>query len=363
MNVSFQSDSDALILKMYRCRAYCRTLSQRVYVVEPDDMPPRATILLVHGICEHPFRHFPVAVDLARVGYQILLFDLCGHGLESEQIDPFLWLAQAYLEITDAGELTNIIKSRLQDCSEAVERIWKTHLKCLKKTRMGDHLRQISSIIDDLSISNSPPFFLAGHSLGGLLAATAGWELANNGAVHPKGVILFSPAFRPCATPKGGWLEQAILNLSWASHHHAYLAPLRCIIKGFARLNLKQDVRWITNWISDIPEERELQSIDPLILRKVPMGYMASIERQMVSTIGKGARYPMDAIIFVPRDDRIVNAKGAVKFGRDLCASRDADSSQLLIYDNFWCHELLRSSKREHVLDAVYQWLHVHCRN
>jgi len=360
---SFQSDSDALILKMHRCRAYCRTLSQRVYVVEPDDMPPRATILLVHGICEHPFRHFPVAVDLAREGYQILLFDLCGHGLESGQIDLFLWLAQAYLEMTDAGELTNIIKSKLQDCSEAVERIRKVNLDRLKKTRMRDHLRQISSIIEDLSTSDSPPFFLAGHSLGGLLAAAAGWELARNGTVRPRGVILFSPAFRPRSTPAGGWLERAILNLSWASHHHAYLAPVRWIIKGFARLNLKQDVRWIIDWISDIPDERELQGIDPLILRKVPMGYMASIERQMVSTIGKGARYPMDAIIFVPRDDRIVNAEGSITFGEALCASRDTDFSQLIIYDNFWCHELLRSSKREHVLDAVFQWLDVHCRN
>jgi len=366
MNVSFRSDSDALILKMHHCRAYCRTLSQRVYVVEPDDMPPRATILLVHGICEHPFRYFPVAVEWAREGYQTLLFDLYGHGLESEEIEPFCWLVKAYLETANARECRDIIKSESQEYSELAKRIRKTHLKQMKKIRMRDHLNQISSIVNDLSSSetdsNSPPFFLAGHSMGGLLAAEAGWKLGRNGVVRPRGVILFSPALRPCATPSAGWLERAVVALSWASYRHAYLAPIKWIIKAFASLNLKQDTNEVKDWVSDIPDERDLHGIDPLILRGASLGYLSSIERQMFDTLGKGTNYPLDAIIFVPRDDRIVNAEGAIAFGRDLCTSRETESSQLIIYEDFCYHELLRSTKREQVLDAVYQWLDTHCK-
>lgn len=366
MNVSYQSDSDALILKMDHCRAYYKTLSQRVYVVEPDDMPPRATILLVHGICEHPFRYFPVAVEWAREGYQTLLFDLYGHGLESEEIEPFLWLTKAYLETTDARECRDIIKSESPESSELAKRIRKTHLKRMKKVRMRDHLNQISSIVNDLSSSEtdskSPPFFLAGHSMGGLLAAEAGWRLGKDDPIRLRGVILFSPALRPIAKPSAGWLERAFMSLSWASHHHAYLVLARWIIKAFASLSLKQDTSWVKDWVSDIPDERDLQGIDPLILHKAPLGYVASIEQQMFNTIYKGASYPTDAIIFVPRDDHIVNAEGTIAFGGDLCTSRETESSQLIIYEDFWSHELLHSSKREQVLDAVYQWLDVHCR-
>ena len=364
MNVSYQSDSDALILKMDHCRAYCKHLSQRVYVVEPDDMPPRATILLVHGICEHPFRYFPVTVELAREGYQTVLFDLYGHGLESEELEPFLWLAKAYLDTTDASECRGIIKSESPDCSELAKRIRKTHLKRMKKARMRDHLNQISSIVNDLSSSetdsNSPPFFLAGHSMGGLLAAEAGWRLGKDDPTRLSGIILFSPALRPIPKPSAGWLERAFMSLSWASYHHAYLTLARWIIKAFASLNLKQDTRWVKDWVSDISDERDLQGIDPLILHQAPLGYVASIEQQMFSTIYKGTNYPTDAIVFVPRDDRIVNAEGAITFGRDLCESRE--SSQLIIYEDFWSHELLRSSKREQALDAVYQWLDAHCK-
>ncbi len=366
MNVSFQSDSDALILKMDHCQAYYKPLSQRIYVVEPDEMPPRATILLVHGICEHPFRYFPVAVEWAREGYQTLLFDLYGHGLESEEIEPFLWLAKAYLKTKDAGECRDIIKSESPEYSELAKRIRKTHLKRMKKVRMRDHLNQISSIINDLSSSemdsNNPPFFLAGHSMGGLLAAEAGWRLGKDEPICPRGVILFSPALRPIATPSAGWLERAVVALSWASYQHAYLAPIKWIIKAFASLNLKQDTNEVKDWVSDIPDERDLQGIDPLILRRVSLGYLSSIERQMFNTLGKGANYPLDAIIFVPRDDRIVNAEGAIAFGGDLCTSRETESSQLIIYENFCYHELLRSTKREHVLDVVYQWLDTHCK-
>jgi len=231
---------------------------------------------------------------------------------------------------------------------------------------MRDHLNQISSIVKDLSSSktdsNSPPFFLAGHSMGGLLAAEAGWRLGKDEPIRLRGVILLSPALRPIATPSGGWLEQAVLDLSWASRQHAYLAPIRWIIKAFASFNLKQDTSWVKDWVSDIPDERDLQGIDPLILHKAPLGYVASIEQQMFNTLGKGTNYPLDAIIFVPRDDRIVNAEGAIAFGRDLCTSRETESSQLIIYENFCYHELLRSSKRQQVLGVVYQWLDTHCK-
>ena len=365
MDVSFQSDSDFLILEMHDCLVYGKPLSQRIYVIEPSKTRPHTTILFIHGICEHAFRYFPIAIEWAREGYQVLLFDLRGHGLDSMPIKPFLWLARAYSEVKDARKLTNAIESGILNCLELIEQIQESHLDLLKSVKMADHLHQISSIISELTSQragpNDPPFFLAGHSLGGLLTTEAGWGLGNHGTVLPKGIILFSPALKPNAKPAGGCLESAVLSLSWNSHQSGWLAPVKWMLRGFASLNLKQDTHWVSDWISDIPDERELHRIDPLILRKVPLSYLSSIERQMIRTLDKGARYPVDAIIFVPLADRIVDAEGTVAFGETLCTSRGDKSSQLFVYGDFWCHELLRSSRRELILDAVYRWLDMHC--
>lgn len=120
--------------------------------------------------------------------------------------------------------------------------------------------------------------------------------------------------------------------------------------------NIEKGTRWVTCWVSDIPEERELYHVDPLTVRAAPLGYLASIERQMVSTLRRGTDYPVDAIVFVPLADRIVNSEGSVAFGERICATRGTGSS-LVTYSDFWCHELLRSSKKSVVLDTLYAWI------
>lgn len=348
------------------CQAYCKSLQQqRVYVVEPLDAPPRAIILFSHGLCEHAFRHFPLAVELARQGYQTILFDLQGHGPDPEPIEPFLRLAKGYLEETDPQKLANRIVEEKID-TQLVERIHKADLKRLKKVRMKDHLNRIDSIIRGLMASDSdadnPPFFMAGHSLGGLLAAETGWRLGKNGIIRPKGVILLSPGLRPIPPPSSGWLMSATFALSWRSYGNPFLTPVRWLLHGAMSLNFMQNICWVNKKISDIEDERKLHKVDPLILTKVPSGYATSIERQMAKTQRKGSDYPIDAIMIIPGDDHIVNPKGSIAFGKALCAKRGSEDSRLIIYDDFWCHELTHSSKKQETLEALLTWLEAHCK-
>lgn len=359
MSISYQPDVDIPISEMSHCNIYCKDMEQRVYVVRPTASQPKATILLIHGLCEHPFRYFPLASDLASEGHQTILFDLKGHGLSFEEVKPYFKLIKEYAKTLDPAELANTILTEIAN-SVDYAKVRKENINRLKKIEMEDHLAQINNIINALILPevDMPDFhfFMAGHSLGGLIASEATWRLGKYGPIQPEGVILLSPALKTIAPPDSNFLTRAFLSISWESHQNIWLTPFRWLVKLLIIFGVKQDVSWSSNWISDIPAEKHLQCVDPLILRELPLGYLVSIEKQMVSTLPKGVDYPVDAIFFIPLDDQIVNPKGNVAFAKIVCNSRGRDSS-MTTYNDFWCHELHRSTKRGEVLDLICAWL------
>jgi alpha-beta hydrolase superfamily lysophospholipase len=364
MNVSFESNDDRLVQMISGCRIYYKPLEQPVFVVEPADTPPRAVILFIHGIGEHSFRYFNLAIEWAQEGYQTLLFDLQGHGSGIAQTEIILELAREYLKELDSEKFIDTIKSRVDSDPVLFETIRNRNVKLLTKTRMEDHATQVFSIINALSSSGGGskplPFFVAGHSLGGVLAANVGWHIGMSGRYRLDGIILFSLALKPIPKPSGSFIESAVVKISWYSRQNVLFSPLGWIIRGLARLNLKESTHWVSDWISDLPQEKDLHRADPLILRTVPLSYLAEIEGLMAETIGKGIGYPVDAVIFVPLADRIVNAEGSINFGNALRSSRKTERNLLVTYPEFPYHELLRSSKRTETLQVMYRWLQAH---
>ena len=364
MNVFFNSTTDKLLLQNNRLRIYYKPIEQPFFVFEPVDNPPQITILFIHGLCEHSFRYFKPAVKWAHKGYQILLFDLQGHGSKLAQMKTILKWARNYLNEPYTDEFRNILKSFANEDSNLFEKIREQNVRELANVKMDVHFEQILSIIHTMGSSEEGmkqrPFFVAGHSLGGLLAANVGWHLGKSRKNLLDGVILFSPALMPIAEPSGGVLQSAVVKLSWHSRQNLLLTPLGWLIRSFSKLGLNQNTSWVSEWISDIQYERDLHRVDPLLLRRVPVSYLAEIEKLMSETINKGSDYPVDSIIFAPLADPVVNAKGTVRFGRELQTSRKTDSNPLVTYPEFPYHELLRSSKREEVFEEMYRWLMAH---
>ncbi len=75
-------------------------ISLSVWVVEPVTQPPRATVLVLHGIRGNKTQMMTVARKLAATGYRAVLVDSRGHGLSTGD-----WLGFGALESRDLQEV------------------------------------------------------------------------------------------------------------------------------------------------------------------------------------------------------------------------------------------------------------------
>lgn len=113
-------------------------------------MPPRAAVVVVHGLAEHSGRYAELAANLNAAGYAVYAYDQRGHGRSHG--------SRAYI-------------GRFEHLTSDLD---------LFLTRVRDR-------IGDL------PLFLLGHSVGGAVAAA--YTIAYQPALA--GVILSSPALKP----------------------------------------------------------------------------------------------------------------------------------------------------------------------
>jgi alpha-beta hydrolase superfamily lysophospholipase len=368
MQVHFESGVDQLIVEdtAEQYRVYRKCLHQPVYAVEPTDAQPRATILFLHGLCEHAYRHFPLGVEWATHGYQTLLINLAGHGVIPADEEKVRWLIKCYAEGTEPARMVDIIRSRPQTSLAYAQQIRAYNYRLLCGTRMADHDIQIDTIIRELALplgqGKTPvPFFLGGHSLGGLLATEACRRLARYGSAIPDGVILVNPAFRPLPPPSASQLERGVMSLSLAAKSNRLLRPAGWVLNTFARLDFRVETTWSSEWISDIPPENELHRVDPLILRSVPSGYLTAIAERMAATVKHAAAFPAPVIAFVAQRDRVVDSGGATAFNRALCSGAEEIDHRIKSFSASASHDLSRSSERATVLQELYEWLDARC--
>lgn len=123
--------------------------------------PTRGTIFLVHGIGEHSGRYDEIASYLTQWGFDVLAFDLPGHGMTARK--------GGYLRLADFNEMLKELKG--------VARYW-----MVEGPQASPELR-------------AKPLFLMGHSMGALLSLL--WLTTEQATAdfpfYPKKVLLSAP--------------------------------------------------------------------------------------------------------------------------------------------------------------------------
>jgi alpha-beta hydrolase superfamily lysophospholipase len=118
------------------------------------DSPPRAILVMVHGLADHSGRHENLARRLAPLGFAVHAFDLRGHG-----------------------------RSNGPRCDIENFSLFPDDLKAFVEIVVKEHPGR--------------PLFLAGHSMGGTIAFT----FAAQNLPGLAGLVLFSPAVQTAAAP------------------------------------------------------------------------------------------------------------------------------------------------------------------
>ncbi|RYF36868.1 MAG: alpha/beta fold hydrolase, partial [Comamonadaceae bacterium] len=168
-----------------------------------DAPPPRAVVVIVHGLGEHAARHARLARLLLEWGFAVRAYDQRGHG--------------------ESGGRRGVVEhddTLLQDLAEVV-----------------DDTRQRCARLPSASDGEPMPFILFGHSLGGLIAARF---VALN--IRPvDGLMLSSPALDAGFGPM-----QKLLLATLAK-----VAPGYCLRNGLDPEQLCQDPEKVRDYRAD----------------------------------------------------------------------------------------------------------------
>ncbi|MBI1372847.1 MAG: alpha/beta fold hydrolase [Phycisphaera sp.] len=360
----FDPDRDTLLRRDDTVTAYLKPLDEPVYVVEPTGVEPAeiaAVTILLHGLCEHPFRFFHLARHLAQRGIQSVMPQLYGHGVPLMDVPLATWLAEAYLATDDTAKLLGAIGRRALAC-RALGVFHAHNFALLTDADLTEHLKvhteQAHACYGSLFGPNDggdPPLFLLGHSLGGLVAAEAGWRLGrSDGGGALRGVVLINPALQPIGKSK---LETGIVNLGWLAMTDPDFDKVHRAINKVTAFDFPINVAWSSDAVSDIPDENRLHAADPLTLRRLPSGYLQAIQRQMGETHTRAATYPVDVLAFASVGDRIVNTDGAIRFMAALHETRDAAACPFVLFEDCPAHDPTRSTRRADVLGRIDRWI------
>jgi alpha-beta hydrolase superfamily lysophospholipase len=240
---------------------------------------PRASLLLVHGIAEHSGRYEHVGEAFAADGIDTLSFDLRGHG--------------------ESGGRRGHVDS------------------------FDDFLDDVADLLDDRR-DLGVPVVLMGHSLGGLIAATA----VVRGRAEPDLLILSAPAL-DAKVP--GW-QRALAAMT------GRIAPTFTIKNDFDGSRLSRDDAVGVAYRDD-----------PLRTRVSSARLGSSVFAAMVSTSSALDRITMPTYVLHGSDDRLVPVAATDGFEQLPNATR-------VVHDGLR-HECLNEPEQAEVIAGILDWL------
>jgi alpha-beta hydrolase superfamily lysophospholipase len=256
------------------------TLYTKDYLVKNE----KANLLIIHGMHEHCGRYQHVAKMLNESGINVYTFDLRGHG--------------------NSGGPKNIVKD-IDEYRQDVENVYRT-------------------------IPKNKPFFLLGHSMGGLIAVNF---LLYRERTDITGVILSGPALEV-----GNDITPTTVKI--VKFLGKYVPELKT-----SKLNPSS--------ISRDPVTIEQYKTDPLITRH---GAKAGLGLALINAITETKKdfnkFDFPVLIMHGGDDKIVNPEGS----KELYATCKSKDKTLKIWDGAY-HEIFNEINKKEVLEFMNAWI------
>jgi alpha-beta hydrolase superfamily lysophospholipase len=259
-----------------------------VYDWPAPEGPPRGRVLLVHGLGEHMGRYAPVAEQLRAWGFAVRGYDHYGHGRSEGP----------------RGDMVNA--------------------RCL----MGD-LACMIDVTRQLSLAQGEPLIVLGHSLGGLISASA-----VAAQLRPiDGLVLSSPALATSAH----WVQKILLAVL------PRVAPHLCVDNGLKAHFLARDPQVVQAYLADA-----------LVHRRISAGLAQWIMTQAPLTLAQAADWRVPTLLMYAQDDHLVNPAGSVQFALQAPACVTSHGFEGMY------HEIFNDPNKALVFDGLKAWLDAH---
>jgi alpha-beta hydrolase superfamily lysophospholipase len=270
----------------------------------PDDaLPPRAVVLIVHGLGEHASRYDHVARQLLDWGFAVRAYDQRGHG-ESSGVRGGL-SSEAML---------------LEDLAEVVD---DTRLRALR-------LPSAAGAGEAGEAAGPLPLILLGHSLGGLVAG----RFVSLKIRPVDGLVMSSPALDPGFNP----IQKLLLATLPA------IAPNLRINNGLKPDYISHDAQVVRNYRAD-----------PLVHTKISARLAKFIATAGPATVAAASTWATPTLLMYAGADKLVNPAGSRAFA-EAAANGSAGVVTAKCFDGLY-HEIFNESDVAPVFASLKAWL------
>lgn len=268
--------------------------------------PPRAVVLLVHGLGEHASRYDHVAHQLMEWGFAVRAYDQRGHG-----------------ESGGARGVLPYDTALLDDLAEVVD---DTRLRCmrlLRETAPHGAAPQVAHL----------PLVLLGHSLGGLVVS----HFVALGIRPVEGVVMSSPALDAGLNP----LQKLLLSFM------PKLAPNLCVGNGLDPRYISHDPEVVRKYIAD----RQVHNrISPRLGKFIATAGPA--------TVAAASQWRTPTLLMYAGADRLVDPAGSRAFAENAANSGAVRPGTVTTrcFEGLY-HEIFNETDSAPVFDTLKSWL------
>lgn len=272
-----------------------------------DALPPRAVVLLVHGLGEHAGRYDHVGHQLLEWGFAVRAYDQRGHG-----------------ESGGARGVLPYETALLDDLAEVVD---DTRLRCRHLLEAGNLGERNPAAPAQL------PLILLGHSMGGLVVS----RFVALGIRPVEGLVMSSPALDPGLNP----LQKLLLAFM------PKLAPDLCVGNGLDARYISHDEEVVKKYAAD----RQVHNrISPRLGKFIATAGPA--------TVAAAARWRTPTLLMYAGADKLVNPAGSRAFAENAANSPAVTSGMVTArcFEGLY-HEIFNEIEPEPVLDTLKAWL------
>lgn len=270
-------------------------------------LPPRAMVLLVHGLGEHASRYDHVASQLLDWGFAVRAYDQRGHG--------------------ESGGVRGVLPNETALLDDLAEIVDDTRLRCVRL------LEEVNADGRSPQLPAHLPVILLGHSMGGLVVS----RFVALGIRPVEGLVMSSPALDPGLNA----LQKLLLAFM------PRLAPDLCVGNGLDARYISHDEEVVKKYFTDrLVHDRISPRLGKFIATAGP------------ATVAAAAQWRTPTLLMYAGADRLVNPAGSRAFAENAANSPAAAAGTVTArcFEGLY-HEIFNEVESEPVFDTLKAWL------